>query len=607
MRDGVDVREQRVAQPDRGRDRVIDRLAGGAEFPDLAARALAVAAHHRAEGAVLQPAHVELLEERVARAGGQLAAAVVAVREEAAAVGVEVRVARQGESQPGGDLRAQRLPRGVDVAAPGVRTRALLASPGRAREDHHAAVGHLLLVVRHALHRHEREGVAHLAEGADPRVDVQVTLLEINMIRLGGVHPPGVDAHVLQAEEVLPVDVASLRGERVVRTNARRVVEPRRPVGQAGLRPGLEVEEQALRGQLAVCLGHRAEGGPDGDHQLGVLRVHLVDHRLGVPEVLVQELHRVPLVVVAPVLPVLDDAVDGDAALAVAVQRVEQLAAALVALAALHEAVAPQREHRHVARQRTDAGDHAVGAAAVEEVVVHGLPHLGLEVHAGRVVSEDGRRGVVPEDAIALDGLDDGDEVLGVALDHAARLAAQGQGAVLQDAQAVERLVRLRQEGLAHDAGPLVRALRARLKAPGALLEQELAGRGKEADRAVGGHAHAQRAAVVGHPAAGGGLPDGDLLRGRRHGEAARGRLAALDDAHRRRGVELHRHGLLRPRGQGRTQGQEPDKNGFLHVGHWLYCVEKNYSIGLRTIFQPMTAIRMDISGEMMLKKQKGA
>ena len=43
-------------------------------------------------------------------------------------------------------------------------------------------------------------------------------------------------------------------------------------------------EKQPLRIQFPVGLGHRAEGGPDRNHQFGVLRVHFVDHRLCAPE-----------------------------------------------------------------------------------------------------------------------------------------------------------------------------------------------------------------------------------------------------------------------------------------------------------------------------------
>ena len=69
--------------------------------------------------------------------------------------------------------------------------------------------------------------------------------------------------------------------------------------------------------------------------------VSLVYHLLSIAEIVAQELHGIPLVVVAPVLPVLYDAVDGNPPLAVAAEHAEVLGRALIALAALHIAVTP--------------------------------------------------------------------------------------------------------------------------------------------------------------------------------------------------------------------------------------------------------------------------
>ena len=65
-----------------------------------------------------------------------------------------------------------------------------------------------------------------------------------------------------------------------------------------------------LGSKFAVRLGHRAERSPDGDEQVGILGVDFVNHRLWIREALIEELHRIPEIVVAPVLPVLDHTVD---------------------------------------------------------------------------------------------------------------------------------------------------------------------------------------------------------------------------------------------------------------------------------------------------------
>ena len=70
--------------------------------------------------------------------------------------------------------------------------------------------------------------------------------------------------------------------------------------------------------------------------------MHLVYHALIVAVFRVEKLHGVPVVVVAPVLPVLHHAVEGHAKLAVFSHHVDDFLGALVALLALVKAEVPQ-------------------------------------------------------------------------------------------------------------------------------------------------------------------------------------------------------------------------------------------------------------------------
>ena len=276
-----------------------------------------------------------------------------------------------------------------------------------------------------------------------------------------------------------------------------------------------------------------------------VARVGLVYHRLGVAEVVAQELHRVPLVVVPPVLPVLDDAVDGDTPLAVAAEHAEVLGRTLVPLAALHEAVGPQRQHGHVAGQRTHPGYHAVGVASVNEIVVDLLPHLRLERRHVVLVGEGARRRIVPEDAVALHRLDEGHEIFGIVLPQVLRLAAQAQLAVLEDAKAVPGLPRLEQEGLLRDERALVEAFGPLREGTLPFIEESLPGSGGETDRTVRGHGNPQGGRSIYYGPAGIPGRDLDVLRGRDDGHAAvveTGGIRSLLDADCVRGEECDFH-----------------------------------------------------------------
>ena len=235
--------------------------------------------------------------------------------------------------------------------------------------------------------------------------------------------------------------------------------------------------------ELPVGLGLRAEAGPDGDHEVGVLLVYLVDHLLTVGILLGEEVHGVPQIVGTPVLPVLDDAVEGHLQLAVLVDHAQQFGGTLVALLALPVAVGPEREHRHVAREMAHLCNHPVGRAAVHEVVVDAVAHLRRERHALHgIVVELGGRVVVPVESPALDALQHVLEVLQVRLLHQLVLAAAVHLAVLHGAQSVDGLVLVEREGLGHLIGPFVGPRREGFEAGGPLLPEQCLAVGLEGD-----------------------------------------------------------------------------------------------------------------------------
>ena len=219
---------------------------------------------------------------------------------------------------------------------------------------------------------------------------VVVGLCRVEEIWVSGVHPPSVSPLVEQRFQVLPIDVAGLRRECVIHTHSRRIVHPWRPESQSALRPGLEVEKQAFLVELTVGFGLWSETGPDADHEVGVLLVHLINHPLAVGVFLSQEIHGVPQVVRAPILPVLDDAIERNLQLTVFIDHTKQFRSTLVAFLALPETVSPQWEHRHIARKMTHLGNHTVSRTAIHKIIVLAVAHLRGERHARRIVVELG-------------------------------------------------------------------------------------------------------------------------------------------------------------------------------------------------------------------------
>ena len=407
-------------------------------------------AEYGTEQSVLHPAHVEFLELRIARSRA-LALRVIAIAEEAADVGIEVRIARQREVQSGRHLLAQHVPRRGHVATPHVRAIVLLTCIRRTGHDEDAlATVVLTLCLIDAANGGQRERVTLRTPRAAIHLMVIVALLRIKEIGIGRVHPPRIRTIVVQRLQVLPVDGASLRMEGIVHLHTRRIFHDGWPyVRDATLGPRLERHQQTLRVQFAELLGHGSEAGPDADHEVGMLLVYVLNHLLTVGKILRQEVHRVPQVVRAPVLPVLDDTVERHLQRTILIDDGLRFLSRLIALLRLPEAVRPQREHRHVARQLAHQGNDTVGRATIHKVVVDALPCLRGKRHALGIVLKHRGRVVLPVDTIALDRLQHILEVLQVRLFHAFLQSATVQLAVLHGTQAVDGLVLVEGKGLA--------------------------------------------------------------------------------------------------------------------------------------------------------------
>ena len=304
-------------------------------------------------------------------------------------------------------------------------------------------------MVVHALDRRERERVAVRAPRTERRRAVEVFLELLaarDVVGIGGVHPPRVDAEIVELLQVLPVYVA-----RLGRID---VVAPR-----AGLRrPRDEVHEHVLLLELRELRRLRTEPRPYRDHHVRAPVVNLLHdvRRCGRLEGRNQEIHRVPVLVPAPILPVLNDAVERNAHLPVRVEDVEKLLPRRVALAADPVSVRPLREQRNPTRELAHEAVHAVRAVAEKDVVVDPLARLARHPESVDRVLVSRWRGVVPVHAVALRRLPERNEVLGVRLYHAALLPAAVDVAVLPDAESVHRLVRVELPHLLKPIGGLL-------------------------------------------------------------------------------------------------------------------------------------------------------
>ena len=210
----------------------------------------------------------------------------------------------------------------------------LLTSKRRAGHDEDALLPRdLALGIVDATYSLQGKGIAQRAPGATRDLMLIVALTGIEEVGIGRVHPPRVGAVVEEFLQMFPVDIARHRTEGIVDLHARGIVHAGRPdVGDAALRPRLDGQQQAHALEFAELLGLRSEARPDGDHEVGMFLVDVVNHLRAIGEIFSEEVHRVPLVVGAPILPVLDDTIEGHLQFAVFVDNALRLGSALIAL-----------------------------------------------------------------------------------------------------------------------------------------------------------------------------------------------------------------------------------------------------------------------------------
>ena len=207
------------------------------------------------------------------------------------------------------------------------------------------------------------------------------------MVWLRRIGPPGIEAHLVEMSKILPVEVASLRIEDIVWHHAT-VSWPR-----------FKRKEGIHLLQFTILLCPRTETCPDGNHQMSIVLVNILHHLLRTLQarfalclhllhigrkilgkgrvahliniIWVLELHRIPVGVASPILPVLHDGIGRNLQFAILIQYACQFIACLIALATLPEAHRPFREHRSLSGEFSDAGDDSILCTIlVHEIVV---------------------------------------------------------------------------------------------------------------------------------------------------------------------------------------------------------------------------------------------
>ena len=184
----------------------------------------------------------------------------------------------------------------------------------------------------------------------------------VDHIRLGRIHPPGVNA--LGEKSLVRILPVQIRGGWIVDIE---VLESSPAHGR---------KQISVLVHLLVNLRRRPQPGPDRNHQVEVLLVQLVDHFLGAGILCFIEDHPTPVIVIAPVIPVLHDVINRNMALAILPRNAQQFVARGVMLLALPVAVGPLAVHGRLAGELPVSRNFLIDCGAVEKVVIDVIANL---------------------------------------------------------------------------------------------------------------------------------------------------------------------------------------------------------------------------------------
>ena len=318
---------------------------------------------------------------------------------------------------PRGNLFAINLPTCADIPGPGGGAVALLSCErGSGQNVDPLAIRLFAKMVIQPAGDHQRVGVEI------PRPGAQVVVLHplhcvlgrffaegIDDVRLGGVQPPAINALGIEPLlQILPIEVVGLGIEGIIE------LEPC---------PARGLEQKTVLVHFFVELAIGPQPSPDGNREMEVETVERLHHlgRLGIADAIPD--HPAPVAHGAPVVPVLDNVVDRDPALAVFLRHRHHLVLGVVVLLALPVSVGPLSVHGRGTSESAVTRNGAIDVVALYHVVVEVVTNVGGDGQPIGPVLEDGLGSVVPQKPVALGRNQEGRTGLRVGLHQGHRAA----------------------------------------------------------------------------------------------------------------------------------------------------------------------------------------
>ena len=213
------------------------------------------------------------------------------------------------------------------------------------------------------------------------------------MIRFSRIGPPSIHSHIIHRCKILPIEITCLFIKRIVRSCTRIS------------RPRIKRNQSVHLFQFLILVGPWSETGPNRNHQMSILLVHIIYHFLrafdarffcqffrlfAIRHILhpffitnliyiigIHELHGIPVRVTSPVLPVLHNTVERNFELTIFIENATKFIRTFIALATLPITHCPKRKHGSLSGQIAQRRYHSIHRSVlIKEIIIGNQSYL---------------------------------------------------------------------------------------------------------------------------------------------------------------------------------------------------------------------------------------
>ena len=133
----------------------------------------------------------------------------------------------------------------------------------------------------------------------------------------------------------------------------------------------------------------------------------ILHHLLRIIESRILKIHRIPQIVMPPILPILNNTIQRNTQFTIFTNNVYHFLLALISFFTLPVTISPQRKHRCLPGQAAYLCYYTIGILPIHEIIVYTVTYFRTERCFNFAVRKKSRRIVIPKHTISFSRLEE--------------------------------------------------------------------------------------------------------------------------------------------------------------------------------------------------------